>query len=111
MKEAAELDGATGWTRFWSVTWPLLWAVKRVALVQIVIAVTSVFALVYLMTQGGPDRSTETMLTYLYQQAFVNNQFGYAASLAVVNLVIALGLSLGVLWLYRRNPEDRRSAN
>jgi N-acetylglucosamine transport system permease protein len=104
VSEAAELDGATGPRRFFGITWPLLWAVRRVACVYVVINVMNVFALVYLMTRGGPDRHTDTMLTYLYEQAFVDRQFGYAASLAVVNLVIALLLSAFVMLLLRRNP-------
>ena len=52
--EAAELDGAVGLTRLKQVTWPMLWSVKRVAIVHFTIAVMNVFTLVYLMTGGGP---------------------------------------------------------
>jgi N-acetylglucosamine transport system permease protein len=106
--EAAELDGAVGMRRFWRVTWPMLWSVKRVAIVNITITVMNVFALVYLMTQGGPDRATEVMLTYLYQSAFVNSQFGYATAIAVANFVIIMLLSIGILFFTRRNPEVSR---
>ncbi len=103
--EAAELDGSTGLHRFRRVTWPMLWSIKRVAAIYIVINVLNVFALVYLMTQGGPDRATEMPLTYLYEQAFTNHQFGYATALATVNFVIAMLLAGLVLLIFRRNPE------
>jgi N-acetylglucosamine transport system permease protein len=106
--EASELDGATGMTRFWRVTWPMLWSVKRVAIVNLTITVMNVFALVYLMTQGGPDRATEVMLTYLYQNAFVNSQFGYATAIAVANFVIIMILSVSIFFFSRRNPEVSR---
>lgn len=106
--EAAELDGAKGMRRFWTVTWPLLWSVRRVAIVYVAINVMNVFALPLLMTRGGPDRATETLLTYLYEQSFTNFQFGYATALAVANFVIVMGLSLLLMFLFRRNPEGAR---
>lgn len=105
VNEAADLDGAKGFTKFVRVTWPLLWSIKRIAYVYIVINVMNIFALVLLMTRGGPDRGTETMLTYLYEQAFQNRQFGYATSIAVANLLLALCLSLFLMFLLRKNPE------
>lgn len=107
--EAAELDGARGLWKFFKVTWPMLWSVKRVAYVYIVINVLNIFTLVYLMTQGGPDRRTEVPLTYLYEQAFKNNEFGYATAIAVTCFVLAMATS-GILMLaMRRNPEGART--
>ena len=109
VNEAAELDGSSGWHRFWAVTWPLLWSVKRVATVYLVINVMNLFALVFLMTRGGPDRRSEVMLTYLYEQAFVNSQFGYATAVAVGNFTVIMALTLVVLFLFRRNPVEGRA--
>lgn len=106
--EAAELDGAAGFTRFWKVTWPMMWSVKRIAVVHLTITVVNVFSLVYLMTQGGPDRATEVLLTYLYESAFKNSQFGYATAIAVANFVIVMVLSLGLLAFFRRDPTEPR---
>ena len=106
--EAAELDGSQGMHRFRKITWPMLWSIKRIALAYIAINVMNVFALVYLMTQGGPDRRTEVMLTYLYQQAFQNSEFGYATALAVASFAVSMALALLVLGLYRRNPMEAR---
>ncbi len=107
--EAARLDGADGLKRFFKVTWPMLWSIKRIAVVYIVINSLNVFALVFLMTQGGPDRKTEVMLTYLYEQAFKNNEFGYSTALAVANVVVVMLISGLVLLAFRRDPQEARS--
>jgi N-acetylglucosamine transport system permease protein len=107
--EASELDGAFGMKRFWSVTWPMLWSVKRVAVVYLTITVMNVFVLVYLMTKGGPDRASEVMLTYLYETAFTDYQFGYATAIAVANFLVVMILSVLILLVFRRNPEVSRS--
>lgn len=107
--EAAELDGAKGLYRFWKVTWPLLWSIRKVAVVYVAINVMNIFALPFLMTRGGPDRATETLLTYLYEQGFTNFQFGYATALAVANFIIVMGISGLLLFLFRKNPEGARA--
>lgn len=110
LNEAAELDGAVGLSRFRHVTWPMLWSVKRIAVVHIAITVVNVFVLVLLMTQGGPDRATEMMLTYLYERAFRDSQFGYATAIAVANFVIVMVLASSILLAFRRDPSERRTA-
>ena len=107
--EAATLDGATGLTRLRHVTLPMLWAVLRIALVYMAIGTMNIFSLVFLMTQGGPDRATEVMLTYLYEQAFKHSEFGYATALAVVNFVLVMALSGAILALFRHNPQEGRA--
>jgi N-acetylglucosamine transport system permease protein len=109
VSEAAELDGAQGFRRFTQVTWPMLWAIKRVAIVHLTITVMNVFVLVYVMTGGGPDRATEVLLTYLYQSAFTNSDYGYATAIAVANFVVVMILSLMILFAFRRNPEAARA--
>ena len=109
VQEAAELDGAAGLRRFWYVTWPMLWSVKRVAITHFTIAVMNVFALVFLMTRGGPDRATETLLTYLYQSAFIHSEFGYATAIAVVNFVLVMVLAGGIMFWFRRDPQEARA--
>ncbi len=108
VNEASELDGAVGWRRFWKVTWPMLWSIKRIAVTYVVINVMGVFTLVYLMTQGGPDRGTEVMLTYLYEKGFTDHVYGYATTLALANFAVAMLLSGGVMFLFRKNPEGAR---
>ncbi len=109
VREAATLDGAHGLALLWRVTLPMLWAVLRVAMIYLVINALNIFALVFLMTQGGPDRHTEVMLTYLYEQAFKNSDFGFATALAVANLVVVLLLSGMVVAAFRRDPQGART--
>jgi N-acetylglucosamine transport system permease protein len=108
--EASELDGVTGLQRFWSVTWPMLWSVKRIAVVHLAITVMNVFVLVFLMTRGGPDHATEMMLTYLYDRAFSSSQVGYATAIAVANFVIVMLLAGLILLAFRKDPTERRTA-
>ena len=107
--DAAQLDGATGLFKVRKITLPMIWPVMRVAVVYLVISVLNVFALVFLMTVGGPDRSTEVMLTYLYERAFKFNDFGLATTIAVANLVIVLVISGLVFRLSRRDPQEART--
>lgn len=109
VQEAATLDGAIGLERFRLITLPMLWAVLRVALVYLAINTLNVFALVYLMTQGGPDRHTEVMLTYLYELAFKNSDFGLATALAVANFAVVMAVSGILLGLMRRDPQEART--
>ena len=111
INEAAMLDGATPAQRFWRVTWPLLWSVKRTAVIYLAITISNLFSLVFLMTEGKPDRATEMPLTYLYEQAFVNSEFGYATSIAVVNFVFVMLLSGAIMSAFRNDPTQRRRAS
>jgi raffinose/stachyose/melibiose transport system permease protein len=87
--EAAAIDGAGAWSRFRYVVLPYLRPVVAVVVVLNLIGGWKVFELVYVMTSGGPDRATEVMSTYLYQQAFSFNAVGYASSIAVVIIGLA----------------------
>ena len=64
----------------------------------------SVFDLIYVMTQGGPFKSTNVAMMEVYLQAFQFNQFGYAAALSVLVLLLIAGLSLGLLRIFRSGP-------
>lgn len=86
--EAASIDGAGPWAQFRYVVLPYLRPVVAVVVVLNLIGGWKVFELVYVMTSGGPDRATEVLSTYLYQQAFSFNAVGYASSIAL--LIIAL---------------------
>jgi multiple sugar transport system permease protein len=67
LHEAASLDGANAWRRFWHVTWPLLKPVTIVVVVFSVIQTFSDFQLIYVLTGGGPANSTHLIATYAYQ--------------------------------------------
>lgn len=107
--EAAQLDGSSGMHRFWKITWPLLWSIKRIASIYIVINVLNIFALVWVMTEGGPNRATETLLTLLYKSAFKESSYGYGTSVAVANFVLAMVLAGILMFVFRKSPEERRT--
>ena len=108
-KEAAELDGASGMFRFWKVTWPLIWSVRRIVVLHLVIAIMNTFALVRLMTDGGPDGATEVTLTYLYKRGFSPDSFyGEATAIGVVNFLVAMALAGIVILLFWRDPVEAR---
>ncbi|MBI2204806.1 MAG: sugar ABC transporter permease [Candidatus Rokubacteria bacterium] len=67
LHEAASLDGANAWRRFWHVTWPLLKPVTLVVVVFSIIQTFSDFQLIYVLTGGGPANSTHLLATYAYQ--------------------------------------------
>jgi raffinose/stachyose/melibiose transport system permease protein len=87
--EAASIDGAGWWSQFRFVTLPYLRPVIAVVVVLNLIGGWKVFELIYVMTGGGPNRATEVMSTYLYQQAFNFNAVGYASAIAVVIIALA----------------------
>jgi multiple sugar transport system permease protein len=88
--EAAELDGATGMSCFFRITLPLLRPVLLFVVVLNVIGAFQVFGQVYMITRGGPELSTRTLVQYIYETAFNNYRMGYAAALSwLLFLVIA----------------------
>lgn len=95
--EAARIDGAGGWSIFWNVTWPLLWDHTRTALIFISIGAMDMFTLVQVLTEGGPNRSSDVLATYLYEAAFKDGQFGYATAIGVSLFLITMVLA-GVMF-------------
>jgi multiple sugar transport system permease protein len=87
--DAAELDGANGFQQFWHVTLPGLRPTLVFALVTTVIFTLRSFEQVYVMTGGGPMNSTNLLVYYIYDQAFAQFDFGYAAAAATLLLAIA----------------------
>jgi len=82
--EAATIDGATVWRKFWGVTFPMLRPTFQFVSVSLIIGAFNVFISVYLITGGGPEKSTEVMLSYMYRQAFTNLNFGYATAIGLL---------------------------
>lgn len=89
--EAAEIDGANDWQQFWRVTLPLIWPQIKISILYIVITtLNGSFIIVQIMTEGGPNNSTHVMGSYLYEQAFVQYNFGYGATIGVMILILSL---------------------
>ena len=87
--EAAELDGANGWAKFWYITLPGLTPTLIFAVLTTAIFTLRSFEQVYIITGGGPLNSTNLLVYYIYEQAFARFEFGYAAAAATVLLAIA----------------------
>jgi len=92
--EAAEIDGASPFRRFWCVTWPLLRPTTLFCLVMSVIASSQVFGQTYILTGGGPHFSTLTVILYMYQQGFGLYQLGYAAAVGYVLFAAVLAFTI-----------------
>ncbi len=103
--EAAEVDGANSWVRFWNVTLPMISPVILFQTVMGIIGALQVFTEAYIMTEGGPKYATLFFMLYLYQNAFEFLKMGYASALAWVLFAYILLLTLLVLrfsaaWVY-----------
>ena len=96
--EAAEVDGATPWQRFWRITFPLLAPVTTIVIVISVIDSLRAFDLVQIMTRGGPANSTSVLANLMYIQSFNNYKFGLGAATAVVLFAISLVFIIIYLW-------------
>jgi multiple sugar transport system permease protein len=89
--EAAEVDGATGLQAFWRIKWPSIMPTTLYVVVITSINSFQCFALIQLLTSGGPNYHTSTIMYLLYETAFTNHQYGYADAMGVLlALVIAL---------------------
>jgi len=89
--EAAEVDGATDLQTFWKVRWPLIMPTTLYILVITTINSFQCFALIQLLTSGGPNYATETVMYYIYYTAFKLYRFGYGNAMGVI-LAIFIGL-------------------
>jgi ABC-type sugar transport system permease subunit len=104
--EAATLDGANGWRRFWDVTVPQMANVVTVVAALLLIGGFSVFDIIFVMTGGGPAQATEVIATYAYSEAFTQNNVGYASTLTLVMTVITLIASVIFIRLRERGGEE-----
>ena len=100
--EAATLDGANAWQRFWNVTIPQLANVVNVVTALLLIGGFSVFDIIFVMTAGGPANATEVIATYTYTEAFTQNRVGYSATLSLIMTVISLIASVVFIRLRER---------
>ena len=103
--EAAKLDGARSWHALRDITLPQMrHAIFFVVVINLVWAF-QIFGQPYVMTSGGPGKETETLVMYLYQAAFNQRSFGYAAAIGYVLTTILVGVSIGNYFLFGANNE------
>jgi raffinose/stachyose/melibiose transport system permease protein len=96
--EAAEVDGASRWQQFKSITWPMALPTTAVVVAYTTIQSFRAFDLVYAMTQGGPNNASDVLVTLIYNTAFASYKFGYASAQSVLLVATVLLIT----WLQRR---------
>lgn len=92
--EAALSDGANAWQRFMNVTLPCLRPTTYFITILLTIQSLKVFDLILVMTNGGPGQATLVLAQFTYQKGFIENQFGYGSSAAVVLFLISLSVTI-----------------
>lgn len=92
--EAAEIDGAVGWKKHRFITLPLLSPTTFFVAIVSLIGSFQVFDLAFVMTQGGPANATNTIVYYVYQNAFQFYRMGYASAAAMILFAIILAFTL-----------------
>jgi multiple sugar transport system permease protein len=102
LHEAAEIDGATVWQRFWRVTLPLIRPIMLVVVLFSMIATFADFQLIYVLTRGGPYSSTHVFGTYAYEIAMRAAKLGQGASISLFLFPFLLLVIVFQLWYIRR---------
>ncbi|MBM4045624.1 MAG: extracellular solute-binding protein, partial [Planctomycetes bacterium] len=100
--EAAEVDGASGWSQFVHITIPMLTPTILFNLIMGTISSFQVFTQAYVMTKGGPNRATLFYVLHLYDKAFQDFEMGYACALAVILFAVIFAFTCLQLWSSRR---------
>ena len=93
LTEAAQVDGATKMQTFWKIMWPQITPTTLYILVITTINSFQCFALIQLLTSGGPNHATDTIMYYIYYQAFKLYQYGYGNAMGVILAIIIALLS------------------
>ena len=99
--DAALMDGAGSLRRLWSVTLPLTREMTGLMIIVTITGAFQVFNEVMVMTAGGPNNSSQVLGTWLYQQGFIENDFGYGAAIAAVIFVVTMLTGAAQLWYTR----------
>jgi multiple sugar transport system permease protein len=100
--EAARIDGASAWDRFWKIRLPLISPTLFFGTVMTAISSLQIFDQIYVMTRGGPGSSTVTLGYAIYQRGFQNFQMGYASAIAWVMFAMIMILTATQFWLQRK---------
>lgn len=109
--EAGEIDGATPWQRFRHLTWPMIRPAFLIAVVFRIIITFRAFGVVWILTKGGPVDASEILSVHLYKVGFVYWEFGRAAAIAWLMLLLtAVVSSWAMARLYRESFVPREAA-
>lgn len=102
--EAAEIDGATSWQKFFYITLPHIKGVTVICWILMTIWSVNDFDTIYLLTQGGPDYGTENLIILAYRMTFGTNNVGYGAAIAIITLIILMVIAF-VFLKQQKNTE------
>lgn len=107
MKEAAVLDGANAWQRFWQVEFPMIRHAVTICVFWTLNSAFQVFDVIYTLTGGGPGRATQSAALNIYEEAFRGNiQYGYATAKSTVLFIIVLAITAIQLTIMKRREEE-----
>lgn len=101
--EAADIDGATGWQKFYRVTLPLLGSTVRLSVFFAVVGSLQLFDMIMPLTGGGPSNATQTLVTFLYSFGVMRMQVGFGSAVGVVLFIICVTLAFGYKRIFMRN--------
>ena len=102
--EAADMDGATKWQKTRCITVPMLANTTFVVAIMLIIEAFNIFEAVFVMTEGGPLGSTNTLMYYIYQLGFQNYNMGYASSVAWIFFAMVLGVTM-IQYAFRKEMQ------
>jgi multiple sugar transport system permease protein/alpha-1,4-digalacturonate transport system permease protein len=101
--EAARVDGAGAWARFWHVTLPGLRPTTYFVMIMLTISSFKVFDLVQVMTEGGPGRSSLVLSQLIFREGITQGRFGYSSAISLALFVIVLAVTLVQFQFQRRS--------
>jgi len=104
--EAASLDGANGWQKFWRITFPLLRPVSAITLLLGLVYTLKVFDIIWIMTRGGPADSSTTFAIWAYRLGFGSLIPDFSPAAAVGNLLIVVALVFGLVYIRTQRRLD-----
>jgi multiple sugar transport system permease protein len=101
--EAAAIDGAGGWQRFWRITFPLLRPVSAITLLLGFVYTLKVFDIIWIMTRGGPATASTTLAIWSYQLGFGSLLPDFSSAAAVGNVLIIIAVVFALIYIRARN--------
>lgn len=91
--ESAMIDGCNNWNKFWNITVPCLKNTLIYVFISTTISSLKLFTQVYMLTEGGPQNSTTTVVYMLYKAGFINGQLGYSSAISVIFFILVFIIS------------------
>ena len=104
--EAGSLDGATGWKKFWHLTFPLIIPFFTINMVLCIKNFLMVFDQIMAMTQGGPAQSTESISFLIYNNGMKGGSFGFQSANAVIFFIVIVAISAAQMTISSRKEEQ-----